>query len=248
MEAIFFSSIAGAASIVGIILVMRWHKWTIDHSHYVNSLAAGVILGVAFFNLIPEALEMTKHTFLFVLAGFVAFYLIETIVVLHAGPEIHFHMENDDSTHGHAHESRAWTIFVGLFFHSLIDGVVIGVGFEVSHELGMLAAMSVILHELPEGATTFALLLNRIGKRSALFLSVAVGLATPLGTLAGLAVLPGTGPGFLGIMLALAAGSFVYIGASDLVPETHTHKGWINAVFLIVGALMAYMLSQGGSL
>jgi len=239
MEAIFYSSIAGAASIMGVLLVVRWQDWTIAHSHFVNSLAAGVILGVAFFSLMPEALGMSRHALLFILAGFMALYVIETAVVFHSGVEIHFDDKDD-----HGHSSRAWTVFTGLFLHSLIDGVVIGIGFEVSHELGMLVAVSVILHELPEGATTFALLINRITQRSAFMLSIAVGVATPLGALVGLAALPAMGHGTLGAMLALAAGSFIYVGASDLVPETHTRKGWINAIFIIAGAALAYLLSN----
>ncbi len=239
MEAVFYSSIAGAASILGILLVVRWQDWTIAHSHFVNSLAAGVILGVAFFSLMPEALEMSRHALLFVLAGFMVLYVIETVVVFHSGAEIHFDDKDD-----HGHSSRAWTVFTGLFLHSLMDGVVIGIGFEVSHELGMLAAVSVILHELPEGATTFVLLINRITQRLAVILSIAVGVATPLGAFVSLVALRGMGHETLGVMLALAAGSFIYIGASDLVPETHTRKGWINAIFIIAGAVLVYVLSH----
>ena len=246
MEAVFYSSMAGAASVIGILLVMRWSAWTIEHSHFVNSLAAGVILGVAFFSLIPEAYGLSPHAVHFVFLGFVVFYLMETIVVVHAGPEIFFHRERDQESHAHVHGSQAWMVFAGLFLHSCIDGMVIGVGFEASHELGVMTALSVILHELPEGVTIFVLLITRIKKRSALFLSVVVGLATPMGTLLGLAVLPGMGHSSLGVLLALAAGSFVYIGASDLIPETHTHKGWKNALFFVAGALLAYVLSQKG--
>jgi zinc and cadmium transporter len=240
MEAVVYSLIAGGASVIGILLVMRWHEWTIRHSHLVNSLAAGVILGVAFFAIMPEAVEMAgEHALGFVLVGFVVFYVIETVAVLHSGAEMHFH-GNDD----HAHASRGWTIFLGLFIHSLVDGIVIGMGFEVEHGVGILAAASVILHELPEGATTFVLLLDRLQRRTALILSVAVGLATPVGTLMTLAFLPKMGHGALGLLLAAAAGTFIYVGASDLVPETHTRKGWINAIFLIAGASAAFVMVQ----
>ena len=239
MQSILYGSIAGGASIAGVLFVLRWREWTTIHSHFVNSLAAGVILGVAFLGLMPEAIEMNPRALPFVLIGFVIFYVLESVIVVHSGTEIHF---EDGGTHALA--GRAWTIFAGLFLHSLIDGVIIGIGFQVSHELGLLAATSVILHELPEGVTTFALLINRIKKRTALILSLAVGVATPLGALVGLVALPGVSFEIMGALLAGTAGSFVYVGASDLVPETHTRTGWIKGLFLIAGVLLAYLLSH----
>ncbi len=241
MEAVIYSGIAGASSIVGILLVLRWRQWVLSHSHFVNSLAAGVIVGVAFVGLMPEAMEMCEHALAFVLAGFVAFYLVETVIVVHSGAEVHFH---GDGREDHVHESHAWTAFAGLFLHSLVDGIVIGVGFEVSQSVGLMAAAGVILHELPEGATTFALLLNRLKPRTALWLSIAVGLATPVGAIVSVVVLPSMSKGVVGALLAVAAGSFVYVGASDLVPETHTKKGWVNAVFLVLGACLAFVMFE----
>ena len=238
-EPLLFGAIAGATSILGTLLVLFWRDWTTKHSHFVNSMAAGLILGVAFLGLMPEAIELSPHALGFVLIGFMIFYVLETALVFHSGSEIHFESQHDRVSAG-----RAWVIFAGLFLHSFIDGIVIGVGFEVSHQLGLLAATSVILHELPEGISTFALLINRLDTRSTLRLSLAVCLATPLGAMLGMAVLPGMSPTSLGAVLAATAGSFVYIGASDLVPETHTHVGWINAVFLIAGAVLAYFLFQ----
>ncbi len=241
MGSIVSGFIAGAASLVGIALVMRWHKWTVKHSHFVNSLAAGTILGVAFFGLLPEAMALYKNAMLYVFIGFLALYIVENIMVFHSGAEIHFHGEHQ---HAHANASRAWTVFVGLFLHSLIDGFVIGVGFEASHSLGIAATMSVVIHELPEGATTFALLLGSIKRRSAMILSIAVGLATPLGAIISRFIFPGRSEAVLGAVLALAAGSFIYVGACDLVPETHTKKGWVNAFFLILGGGLAFLVSH----
>jgi zinc transporter ZupT len=72
-------------------------------------------------------------------------------------------------------------LFVGLFFHSLIDGLIIGVGFEIDPKLGILASLRVISHELPEGVTTFSLLIQAVKRKAALKLSIAVALATPIG-------------------------------------------------------------------
>lgn len=240
MDALIYGAIAGAATLAGIALVLRWRDWTIRNSHVVNSLAAGAMMGVAFFSLLPEAAEMCKGAMPLALAGFVALYLVETVVVFHGGGEIHYEHEHD---HGKSHESRAWTVFAGLFLHSLVDGLVIGVGFEVDHAVGVLAAGGVILHELPEGATTFALLAKHVSRRTALILSALVAVATPAGAAAGLAFLPGTSAPVLGGLLAVTAGTFVYVAASDLIPETHGRHSRVNAAVLLVGVALAWGLS-----
>lgn len=239
MISLLYASIAGMASIIGTLLVLRWRDWATEHSHAVNSLAAGLILGVAFLGLLPEALEMNDLAIPWVLVGFVAFYTLETFLVIHSGSEIHFHDIHEGSS-----KSKGWTIFTGLLLHSLIDGVIIGISFEASHQLGLLAAMSVVLHELPEGVTTFAILVQRIRKRTAVILSLTVGVATPVGALLGIVALPGLSSHALGALLAATANTFINVSASDLVPETHTHKGWMNAVTITAGVLLAFALSR----
>jgi zinc and cadmium transporter len=237
MEALLYSLIAAAASIAGIVLATRWQRPAMEHSHVVNSIAAGVILGVAFLGLVPETRMLNPGALPFILAGFLALYLVETVVIFHGGAEMHY-----EGVHGHVHSPRGWSVFSGLFLHSLIDGIVIGVGFEVNELVGVIAAASVAIHKLPEGAITFSLLINRISRRNATILSLLVALAAPVGTLIGILALPGIERASLGYLLALATGSFIYIGASDLVPETHTEKARTNAVFLLGGVLIAYLL------
>lgn len=238
-NSIFYGSLAGIASMLGITLVIARKEWTITHSHLVNSLAAGTILGVAFLSLLPESLEMNSHALPLAFVGFLVLYVIESAIVFHSGAEMRFHGHKE---HGPA--ARAWTVFTGLFLHSLIDGLVIGIGFEISHEVGILAAAGVILHELPEGATTFALLVKWVSGRVALVLSILVGVATPFGALFALIAFPHMSRETMGGLLAAAGGSFLYIGAADLVPETHTQKGWVNAICLIGGAFLAFLLTR----
>ena len=102
-------------------------------------------------------------------------------MVLHSGSEIHFKAK------GNPQHTKGIVMFSGLFFHSLLDGIIIGVGFEVDPKVGLLTSVGVILHELPEGVTTFSLLINSIKRKTALKLSIAVALATPLGALISLA-------------------------------------------------------------
>ncbi len=235
---IFYSTIAGLSTILGIIMVILKERWVLKHSHYVNSLAAGLILGIAFFHLFPESLELSENAVLFIFIGFLLFYLLENVMVLHSGSEIHF---REKGNHQH---TKGMVMFSGLFFHSLLDGIIIGVGFEVDPKVGLLTSLGVILHELPEGVTTFSLLITSIKRKTVLKLSIAVALATPLGALISLTFIGSISEAMVGLLLAMAGGSFLYIGASDLIPETHEEKGFQNAGFLLLGVLLLYSLSK----
>jgi zinc and cadmium transporter len=235
---IFYSSIAGVSTILGIIMVFLKQGWVLRHSHYVNSSAAGLILGIAFFHLFPESLKLSENAVLFIFIGFLLFYLLENVTVLHSGSEIHFKEK------GNPQHTKGIVLFSGLFFHSLLDGIIIGVGFEVDPRVGLLTSLGVILHELPEGVTTFSLLINSIKGKTALKLSIAVAIATPLGALISLSFIGGLPESVVGLLLAMAGGSFLYIGASDLIPETHEEKGLQNAGFLLLGVVFLYLLSK----
>ncbi len=235
---IFYSTIAGLSTILGIIMVIYNERWVLKHSHYVNSFAAGLILGIAFFHLFPESLKLSENALLFIFMGFLLFYLLETIIVLHSGSEIHF-KEKDDP-----HHAKGMVMFSGLFLHSLLDGIIIGVGFEIDPKVGLLTSLGVILHELPEGVTSFSLLITSIKRKTALKLSIAVALATPLGALISLTFISALSEAIVGLLLAMAGGTFLYVGASDLIPETHEEKGFRNAGFLLLGVLFLYSLSR----
>ena len=159
-------------------------------------------------------------------------------MVIHSGSEIHFKGDNNPK------HARGRVMFSGLFLHSFIDGIIIGVGFEVEQKLGMLTSLGVILHELPEGVTTFSMLLNSIKRSAAFTMSMFVALATPLGALLSLTFIGNLSEPVVGRFIALAGGSFLYIAASDLIPETHEKMGLLNAAFLFSGVLLLYLLSQ----
>ncbi len=238
LNALLYSGIAGVATLAGISIV-RWKQdLAVRYSHYVNSFAAGTLITIALAHLIPESVELTSNALLIVLASFIAFYILETFVIFHSGSAIHFPDSCARETH-----NKGPVIFSGLFLHSLIDGFIIAVGFEVSLELGLFAAAGVILHELPEGITSFALMLRSMSQRTALLLSVAVALATPIGAAIALGPLSGLSESGLGVMMAIAGGSFLYIAASDLVPETHEREVLKNVVFLLMGSGLLYLLT-----
>ncbi len=242
LSVLIYSLLAGLATLLGIGLLSLNEKPALRYSHYLNSFAGGVLLAVAFFHQMPEATELAgaKSAFLFVAFGFALLYILESILVFHSGVEVHYHGEGD----GGGHRSKALVAFAGLSFHSLLDGLIIGVGFGVDKRLGVLMAVSVILHEVPEGTTTFSLLMGSVSRKAALWMSVAVALATPVGAIISLVAVPELTEAATGKLLALAAGSFLYIAASDLVPETHGKQGLQNALCLLGGGALIYAMSH----
>ena len=238
LNTLLFGGIAGATTLAGISLV-RWKQdLATRYSHYVNSFAAGALVTIALVHLISESVELTDNAMLAVLGSFIVFYLLESAVVYHSCSAIHFARNCPREAH-----TKGPIIFSGLLLHSLIDGFIIAIGFEVSLELGLFAATGVILHELPEGITSFALLMRSMSRRTALILSIAVALATPVGAAIALGPLNGLSEAGLGILMAVAGGSFLYIAASDLIPETHERDVFKNVISLLTGVSLLYLLT-----
>jgi ZIP family zinc transporter/zinc and cadmium transporter len=232
---IAYSAVAGSATILGLLLVLFAKKFVKKYSFAIVSLAAGVLLGTAFFHLLPEATEIVgDEVYLWVLAGFVLFYIIEALVGFHAckeGEDDHMHILGPVAS-------------VGIFFHSILDGIAIAIGFEIDPHLGLVTALAVMVHELPEGIFTLSILLhNKMKLKKAVLLTIAVALATPVGAAVTLLLAPDLGESALGILLAIAGGSFLYIAASDLIPESHKSRSLATGSLMIVGLFLMYILN-----
>jgi len=229
-----FGMVAGIATILGMLLVLFFEKPARKYSTLLISFAAGALLAVAFNDLIPESLHLNTNALFFVLAGFFLFYLIEHFVVLHTCRE----------EHCPRHKRLGLIAIFGLFFHSLIDGFIIGVGFGVDFKIGLVATLGVILHEFPEGITTLSILLHsKVKRRKAIMQTILVALATPIGAIISFFLLKGVSENFLGILLAFAAGSFLYIASADLIPEIHEKFNIFNALAMFLGILALLVLS-----
>jgi len=230
---ITFSCLAGLVTIWGILITRLWRRSSLRYSHYINSFAAGIILTTALVEMLPRGLMYNEDAPLYTLGGFVAFLLLETFLVLHSGAEVHYV--------GRRGATKGLIFFWGLFLHSLLDGVIIAIGFATDYRVGLLTALAVISHEFPEGITTFSLLLENLSERKAMALAFAVALATPAGGLIGLAVLPAP-ESVMGAAMGLVVGSFVYIAATDIVPEIREEKAFQNTVALAAGSLFLIVL------
>ncbi len=240
---IFSGGFAGGATFLGMYLILSRRNWARRNSASLVSFSAGVLLGVGFLHVIPEAMELTPHAPIVVLASFVLFYFLEHLLLIHAGHEQWHH--NMEATHGEEDGCEkphplGVIAFVGMAMHSSIDGLIIGTGFEVGHEMGILATLAVVAHEVPEGIAMLSILLHygHTRKTAVSFTSI-VAIATPLAAILTFALVRHISPGMLGILMSMAAGSFIYIAASDLIPESHRSRGAAGTLSLIGGILVA---------
>ena len=225
MHVLIYSLIAGGSALLGTYLVIRKEEWCSKNSIFLISFGSGVMLAIAFFHLIPEAVELHPKAVLMMFGGFLVLYLMQQVMMFHAC--------HDDACHVHRLSVLST---IGLTLHSLLDGIAIGVGFEAGPALGVMLTLAIMLHKLPDGITITGILLHaKRERKSVIAFSAMVAMATPIGAVAAFFFLQGVAISTLGLFLAFTAGSFIYLAAADLLPETHKQHNRANAVFFFLG-------------
>ncbi len=239
-NATLYGGLAGLSTLAGIYLVLIKEAWGRRGSIYLISFASGALLSAALLDILPESLELNSSASLYVLVSFVAFYILEQNLVLHAG---HEDLECCGDEDRHRLHSLGLISFLGIGFHSLLDGVIIGAGFLESTTLGLIATIGVISHELPEGLSIIGLLFHAgFSRRKGLIYSTIVALATPVGAVVSSLLLREIESNLLGALLGVAAGSFLYIAASDLIPQTRQHRSPYIIPLVMAGMFTLFAL------
>jgi ZIP family zinc transporter len=222
---------AFVATSLGGLLALRFK----DKLHLVLGFSAGALLGVAFFDLLPEAIELASASVTtYVALGFIAFMIVDRFIAPHH--HVEEHCENEH------HRGRLGA--GSLSFHSLLDGLAIGLAFQVSTAVGLVVTVAVLVHDFSDGINTVGLILRNGGnKREAgkwLFIdAVAPVVGIIISTFFSLS------QSVLGIILAIFCGFFLYIGASDLLPESHHQHPTIWTTFMtVLGVIVLYIALQ----
>ncbi len=227
------SGLSAIAVIIGIYLVLSREKWALRNTVFFLSFSAGVILAVAFSHVMPEALNLYPSALNVVLFTIIAFYILEHTIGIHTCRE--------GECDVHAIGTLAFT---GMLAHSLIDGVVIGVGFEADFRIGLAATFAVLLHKFPVGVSITAIFLHSgYERKKSVIFSWIVALATPVGAICSYFFVTDMDKSTLGVMLAFSAGALIYIGASDLLPETHKNFKRSNILLVLIGVSLVYFVS-----
>ena len=188
------------------------------------SLAIGTLLGAAFLEILPHAIESTDNfqaLFGTVLAGILGFFVLEKLVLWR-----HYHIEDfevHDHPHPRDHGRSGLMITVGDSFHNFVDGILIAAAFLQSTELGVVTAVAIIAHEIPQEIGDFVVLLHSGYTRfAALALNLLSSLAMLVGALLAYFALRDAQE-WISTVLALAAASMIYVAVADLIPGLHRH-------------------------
>ena len=194
-------------------------------SLYLLALAAGALLGTAFLHILPEVVEsgIPDNGFLILLGGFLFFYIGEKLLHLH---------HSGESTDEHNPRDLGILSLSADAAHNFVDGIILAVAFLVDIRLGMVTAAAVALHEIPQEIAEFGVLLYAgFSKRKALFLNFLSALTVVVGGIVGF-VFQGIFVSLIPFVLLFAAGSFIYIGASDFIPEFKKERDPKKALLL----------------
>jgi len=234
-----FALLTALGMLVGVWLVRRFEPWTIRHTAELIAFAAGLLVCGALLHLLPRAVELVgaEKGLVWALVAFILLYL----VVAHFIPHVHARGDAplDEHHHDHAAQAVGPLVVIGLALHSIVDGVSVGAGLTAGALIGSVAAMLVIAHKLPVGiAAMSALYHSGVPGQRAAIVTTALAMVTPLAVLVSYFTFKSISNELLGILLSLAGGSFLYVGAADLLPEGQAHGRPINTLMFLLGSLV----------
>ncbi|MEY2617267.1 MAG: hypothetical protein RL522_269 [Pseudomonadota bacterium] len=262
---------AGIGSVWVAALLMRLGVRTRSEdspigAQHLLSLAAGALMATAFMHLLPEAFESqasAKALFATLLVGLVFFFLLDKAELWHHGHE--HHHEHPAETHAHKHDhdehppghahphapslrSGGWTVLAGDSVHCFGDGILIASAFMADLRLGVVAALSVLAHEVPHHIGDLAVLGETSRNRRVALLKVSMaGAVTLLGGIAGWWLVEHLQE-FLPFFLAVASSSFIYVALADLIPQLQRQLGArataLQVVWLAGGIGLVMLVSE----
>ena len=239
---LIFTFIGSFAALVGGLVLLSKEKLVLRISHFLSSFAAGVLLGTAFFDLLPEAIHEGEvkgiDVFFWALFGIILFFIIERFIHW-------FHHHEEHHEHEKETKSTLPLIIISDTMHNFLDGIIIAATVISSPQLGIVTALAVFAHELPQEIGDFGLMLHKGLKRKKIIL---INLISAAAAFTGALLTYSLGnilEGYIPAFLAITAGFFIYIATSDIIPEIHyerrrTHAA-IESSLLIIGiAVMWY--------
>ena len=246
------SFIGSVCALLGGVLLLWREQFARRVSLLLVSFAIGSLTGAAFLELIPEALHEggLPYTAIapWILVGIFAIFLFEKAVHWY-----HVHEEADGDAHEHDerqhnHRSVTAAVLFGDSLHNFIDGIAIALAWSVDAATGITTTIAVFFHEVPQEIGDFGILLHLGYSRAKVWwYNFWTALTTPIGATVGYLLLPFI-EGWTPYFLAFAAGSFIYIAVSDLLPELHHHKARRNDVFhlaaIALGVLSIYFVGE----
>jgi len=234
-------TIVSLLSLLGAIFIVFKRKLLDSITTYLLAFSSGILLGTTFYDLIPEGYDgLRGNVYTWVIVGLVAFFVLEKI--------IHWHSHVEELDHGAVSKKHiAYLSLVGDGVHNFLDGAIIGVTFLTSVPLGIATTIAVIAHEIPHELGDFFLLIyGGFSNKKALWYNFLSALTAVLGTI----VIFIFSKDILSVspyLIGFAAGNFLYIAASDLIPELHQKRrvtiSVIQTICLLLGIIIMRIVS-----
>ena len=239
MSALALALGAFASTLVGGLFALRFTS----ARHLILGFTAGVLLGVVGFDVLPELFALTRAHDIHpqapmaaLVAGFLLFHASERLLLIHHGHE--------ESYAGHHHPTVGVLSALALAGHSFMDGVGIGLGFQVSPSVGAAVAVAVIAHDFADGINTVSLMLAHGNPRRRAAAALALDAAAPLAGAAS-TLLFRLGPFPLSLYLGSFAGFLLYIGAADILPEAHSERSSVLTIAATgLGTAFAFLVTR----
>lgn len=242
--------IVSLVSLAGILTLTLGEKKLHKILLTLVSLSAGTLLGGAFLHLLPEVVEERGFTLAVsfsALGGVLVFFLLEKWIHAHhcdTMPHEHSHLHHEPHLHVHKQHIGVLTLF-GDGLHNLLDGLVIAGAYLVSIPAGIATTLAVVLHEVPQEIADFGVLLySGFSKWKALFYNFLSAATAIIGAILGL-ILGARSEAFVLFILPFAAGGFIYIAGSNLIPELHKECGWKESILHVLAFVVGIGLMWG---
>lgn len=234
---IILSTVAlSVLSLVGILALSLRHSLLHKILIFMVALSAGALIGGAFLHLLPEALEMAETTYVFMMliAGFSFFFLMEKLL----------HWRHCHKEHCKVHTFAYMNLF-GDFIHNFIDGLIVASTFIINIPLGISTTFALAMHEIPQEIGDFGVLVyGGFSKGKALLMNFLTALSCVAGGIIGY-LFSNNFEFFSSMLLPIAAGGFIYIAASDLIPEIRKEldlrKLLVNFGIFLIGIFIMYL-------
>jgi zinc transporter ZupT len=240
MDAVLFSAVAFLSTMTGGLAAARLRS----RFGVLAAFAAGVLIAVPLFDLLPEALTLgqeasipPRNILYVVAAGFVFLFTLDRYISVHRICE-------GDHCRNVRHPQAGWYGASELSIHSFMDGFAIGLGFQVDVQVGLLVAFAVVAHDFSDGMNTVTIMLNAGNTlRSSLRMLIVDAVAPVVGAASTLFVAPPHW--YLAYLLPFFAGGFLYLGASDLLPAAHEHNPpLVSLLSTVAGFLVIFAVVQ----
>lgn len=231
------------SSLVGIFALSLRERTLHGILFVLVAFSAGTILGTAYLDLLPESMKLidTSSVFAHVTVGFVLFFFLERFIYWYHG---HGHEADLSSEVGDRATSRsfAYLNLVGDGIHNFVDGMVLAASYLTGFSIGLAATVAIIFHELPQEMGDYGILVYMGFERGkALLLNFAAAFTVVLGGILGVIFIEAV-EALSGLLIAYSAGGFIYLAASELIPELHKERDFRRSVVQFLVFLLGICL------